>query len=58
MTWEEECKKWHGRELTGLRRHYCSEWDGLPVDETCDEFSVCICDLESVVKMRTEKMNK
>ena len=41
--WEEACMRWRGEVLTGKFAHYCWEWDGLPVDETCKEFEVCLC---------------
>ncbi len=30
-------------ELTGKYKHYCVEWDSLPIDENCPEFEVCSC---------------
>ena len=41
--WETECNRYHGKVLTGKRKHYCYEWDGMPIDETCEEFKVCCC---------------
>ena len=41
--WESECMKWRGRVLVGEKRHYCFDWDGLPVDETTEEFDCCHC---------------
>ena len=41
-TWESECLKWRGVVLTGERAHYCFDYDGLPVDETCVEWP-CGC---------------
>ena len=41
--WERDCKKWRGKVLTGEKRHWCADWDGLPVDETTEEFSCCTC---------------
>ena len=41
--WESECVKWRGRVLVGEKRHYCFDWDGLPVDETTEEFDCCHC---------------
>lgn len=42
--WIEDCRKWHGRILTGEKRHWCFDWDGLPVDETTpDELDCCNC---------------
>lgn len=29
--------------LTGKLKHYCCEWDGLPIDETMPEFAACNC---------------
>lgn len=33
--------KWRGCVLTGKFAHWCYDWDFLPVDETCDEFTSC-----------------
>lgn len=41
--WNSECIKYHGRVLKGKKRHYCYDWDGMPIDETCKEFDVCCC---------------
>ncbi len=40
--WIEDCLKWRGVVLTGEHAHWCFDWDGLPVDETCDEWP-CDC---------------
>lgn len=32
-----------GEVLTGKYRHWCNEFDGLPVDENCFEFKFCTC---------------
>ncbi len=41
---ETDCMKWRGRVLTGKFRHWCFDWDGLVVDETCgEEFDCCTC---------------
>lgn len=29
--------------LTGDWKHYCHEWDGMAIDETCPEFEACLC---------------
>ena len=29
--------------LTGSSRHYCDDWDGMAIDETCLEFTTCTC---------------
>ena len=41
--WVEDCNFYYGKTLTGKYRHYCYEWDGLPIDETCEEFKSCCC---------------
>lgn len=40
--WAHDCQKWRGKLLTGRQGHWCDEWDGLPVDETCPEWP-CGC---------------
>lgn len=42
--WKRDCLHWRGRTLTGQHGHWCEEWDGLPVDETCPEWP-CGCTL-------------
>lgn len=37
-----DSKKERGRVLTGRYSHWCYEWDGLTIDETCDEWR-CEC---------------
>lgn len=39
----EDCMKYRGRLLTGKYRHWCPDWDFLPIDETCPEFP-CGCE--------------
>ncbi len=41
--WEEDCMHFRGRVLTGKHAHWCTEFDGLPVDETCPEWGNCTC---------------
>lgn len=41
--WEVDCMKWRGRKLDGAHGHWCMDWDGLPVDETCEEWPHCRC---------------
>lgn len=41
-TWEELCMRYVGRVLTGRYAHECWDWDGLPVDETTNEWP-CAC---------------
>lgn len=56
--WIEDCQRWRGRLLTGKLGHWCYDWDGLPVDETCDEFAACMCWEEDEVLKRTGKTKK
>ena len=47
IVWAKECHFFHKRLLTGEKRHYCPEWDYMPIDETCEmEIEACICNLE------------
>lgn len=41
--WDELCIKWRGRPLTGKYAHACDDWDGLPIDETCENEWPCAC---------------
>jgi len=40
--WVADCIRWRGKVLEGEHGHWCEEWDGLPVDETCREWP-CGC---------------
>ena len=40
--WVTDCRHWRGVVLTGAHRHWCHEYDGLPVDETTFEWP-CGC---------------
>lgn len=31
------------RTLTGNHKHYCMDWDGMAIDDTCPEFECCTC---------------
>lgn len=42
--WIAACLHWRHRVLTGRQRHWCFEWDELPVDETTPEWP-CSCDM-------------
>lgn len=42
VEWQADCIKWRGRILTGKYAHWCFDWDGLPIDETCKEWP-CGC---------------
>jgi hypothetical protein len=41
--WQRECLRWRGRVLVGERRHWCYDWDFLPVDETTPGIDGCSC---------------
>lgn len=41
--WVRDCLQVHGRVLQGKYSHWCPEWDGMPIDETCMEWTVCVC---------------
>ncbi len=43
LAWEQDSKQWRGVVLTGKYKHWCNDWDGLPMDETCPEFTGCLC---------------
>jgi hypothetical protein len=43
---EEDCKHFYGKPLTGKYKHYCPDFDYLPIDETCSEFEYCLCEWE------------
>lgn len=40
---DEEAVKFYGTPLTGKYKHFCMEFDGLPIDENCHEFKYCVC---------------
>ena len=40
---DEESIAIRGHILTGKYKHWCNEFDGLPVDENCFEFKFCLC---------------
>lgn len=42
-SWESVCLQERGRVLTGDFAHFCMDWDGLTIDETCPEWP-CICE--------------
>lgn len=48
--WNEECLRFWGRVLIGEKKHWCADWDFLPIDETTtDEFACCTCYSDEVV---------
>ena len=44
LEWKKICISERGKVLTGKYSHYCYEWVGATVDETCGEFDCCMCD--------------
>ncbi len=44
--WEKDCRRWRGRVLVGMNRHWCPDWDFLPIDETTSEIDGCTCTFE------------
>ena len=40
---ETDPEEYRFSKLTGKYKHYCLEYDGLAIDETCEEFKYCIC---------------
>ena len=44
---EQDCMHFHGKVLTGKYKHYCQDFDYLPIDETCSEYQYCLCEWES-----------
>ncbi len=51
---EEDCMHFHGKILTGIHKHYCPEYDYLPIDETCMEFEYCMCEWEDDHERKTD----
>lgn len=45
LSWEIDCVGHYGEVLQGKFCHYCDDWDSMPLDETCMEFSVCTCEV-------------
>ena len=48
--WEEDCLAMRGKKLIGNFSHWCPDWDGLPIDETCPEWP-CVCEEELRCKL-------
>lgn len=57
MRWQQESVFYYGEILTGDFCHYCTEWDDLPIDETCEEFAACLCEYDSwdMIQARTHR---
>ncbi len=43
---DEDCLQIYGKTLHGKYKHYCPEFDFLPIDETCFEYEYCLCEWE------------
>lgn len=43
--WADECIEFYGRILNGKKAHWCNDFDGLPIDETCYEMNHCLCEI-------------
>ena len=40
----------YGKPLQGKYKHFCVEFDYLPIDENCFEFKFCLCYNDPEVK--------
>lgn len=40
--------------LKGKLRHYCDDWDQMPIDETCPEMQCCHCEFEAFESSEVE----
>lgn len=54
--WIEDSTHWYGYVLEGEFAHWCNEFDGLPIDETCFEFMVCGCYNNTDQAKKAEKL--
>lgn len=55
---DEEAIKMYGKPLTGKYKHFCLEFDYLPIDEHSSEFAYCTCfdeEQEPEVKVLSER---
>jgi hypothetical protein len=39
--WQMDCMLYRGEVLRGQFAHWCFDWDGLPIDESCPEWPCC-----------------
>lgn len=56
VEWVEWCLKERGRILLGRFGHFCNDWDGLTMDENCDEWATCTCSLQGREAVGLEKV--
>lgn len=56
---DEESIKYYGKPLEGKYKHFCCEFDFLPIDESCFEFKYCSCyeENEEIKKLQEELIN-
>ena len=40
---DKESTKFYGQPLHGKYKHFCADFDYLPIDENCYEFKYCTC---------------
>ena len=52
---DEEAIKIYGEPLTGKYKHFCMEFDGLPIDEHSSEFAYCSCFEEDEAKVLSDR---
>lgn len=43
--------------LRGKYKHFCWDWDGMAIDETCPEFESCLCYDAAEVKELKNKLS-
>lgn len=48
--WDDDCMEYRGTVLTGRYSHFCMDWDGLPIDETCIEWPCCGYEPEGITQ--------
>jgi len=46
------------RGLKGKYTHLCPDWDWRAIDETCWEFTCCICEANDFIGGNYEEMNR
>lgn len=50
----QKSQKTHGRILKGQYAHWCTDWDDMPIDETCMEFASCTCYSDRAPEIKAE----
>lgn len=60
IDWIEDCLREWDTILEGEHRHWCPDWDMLPIDETRREYEVCTCfaGMKVPVGTRLPKLDK